>query len=78
IPITPEEKGERDPRDTITWALGHLNEATTTEIIEKVAEISRDCKDRVSGTLAVLLRDGVVKRAISKEKKAFVWSLVNE
>ncbi len=78
IPIPPGGEGERDPRDTITWALRHLNEATTTEIIDKVAEISHNCKDRVSGTLSVLLRDGVVKRAISKEKKAFVWSLVNE
>ncbi|MFX1253723.1 MAG: YeeE/YedE thiosulfate transporter family protein [Promethearchaeota archaeon] len=77
IPL-PEGEGERDPRDTITWALKHLKEATTTEIIDKASEISHDCKDRVSGTLAVLLRDGVVKREISKEKKAFVWSLVNE
>ncbi|MFX0061869.1 MAG: YeeE/YedE thiosulfate transporter family protein [Candidatus Hermodarchaeota archaeon] len=77
MPISKEE-GERDPRDTITWALKHLKEATTTEIIDKAAEISHDCKDRVSGTLAVLLRDGVVKREISKEKKAFVWSLVNK
>ncbi|MFX1536724.1 MAG: YeeE/YedE thiosulfate transporter family protein, partial [Promethearchaeota archaeon] len=75
IPEIPQEIEERDPRETVIWALTQLQEATTTEIIDYVAQVSHECKDRVSGALATLLREGVVKRAISKEKKGFVWSL---
>ncbi|MFX0065194.1 MAG: YeeE/YedE thiosulfate transporter family protein [Candidatus Hermodarchaeota archaeon] len=75
IPEIPQEIEERDPRETVIWALTQLQEATTTEIIDYVAQISHECKDRVSGALATLLREDIVKRTISKKKKGFVWSL---
>ncbi|MFX0093355.1 MAG: YeeE/YedE thiosulfate transporter family protein [Candidatus Hodarchaeota archaeon] len=73
----PWESKDWEPRDTVIWTLTQLKEATTTEIIEKAGQISHECKDRVSGNLAILLKEGIVQRTISKEKKAFVWSLVS-
>ncbi|MFX1254618.1 MAG: hypothetical protein ACFFCZ_23605 [Promethearchaeota archaeon] len=69
--------GEQDLRDTVIWVLKQLKEATTTEIADKAERIPRDCIELVSSALISLLRDGRVNRTISKEKKAYVWSLTS-
>ncbi|MHA2109603.1 MAG: DUF4386 domain-containing protein [Candidatus Hodarchaeales archaeon] len=68
-----------DPKRTITMILKELGEVTTAEIIDKASQVShsRDCKDRVPGTLVALEKEKRVSKRISKEKKAIVWRLVN-
>lgn len=65
-----------DPRQTITMILEELGEATTAEIIEKASQRSQDCKDRIPGTLVDLEENNKIKKRISREKKALVWTLV--
>jgi hypothetical protein len=65
-----------DPKRTVVLILEDFPEATTAEIIDEAATISNECKDRVPRTLISLEKEGVIQKAISKEKKAIVWKLV--
>jgi hypothetical protein len=65
-----------DPKKTLVLILEDFPEATTAEIIDEAANISNECKDRVPRTLISLEKEGVIQKAISKEKKAIVWKLV--
>ena len=64
-----------DPKKTIVLILEDFTEATTAEIIDEAATISNECKDRVPRTLISLEKEGIIKKFISKEKKAIVWKL---
>jgi len=66
-----------DPKMTVTMILEDLGEATTAEIIAKASHVSRECKDRIPGTLIALEKDNKVMKRVSKEKKAIVWTLVS-
>ncbi|MHA1984776.1 MAG: DUF4386 family protein [Candidatus Hodarchaeales archaeon] len=70
-------KGRTDPKKTIIFILEDLGEASTEEIIEKASKISRDCKDRIPRTLKTLEKDKKITKAISKEKRAIVWTLAS-
>jgi len=67
-----------DPKQTVTMILEDLGEATTAEIIDEASQISRDCRDRIPGTLVALEKDKKVSKRISKEKSAIVWTLVSK
>ena len=64
-----------DPKKTITDLLKKMEEATTEEIVNAASKISKQCKDRVPGTLKSLEKEKIIVQNISKEKKAIVWSL---
>ncbi|MFW9994203.1 MAG: DUF4386 domain-containing protein [Candidatus Odinarchaeota archaeon] len=70
--------GRSDPKETITTILKIYGEATTEEIAEKASQVSPVCKDRVPGTLVSLEEDKRITKRISREKKALVWSLVDQ
>lgn len=65
-----------DPKDTITMILEELGEATTTEIIEASSKVSAECKDRIPEALRTLESENRISKKLSKEKKGYVWSLV--
>jgi len=67
---------ETDPVVTITTILKSIGEATTVEITEAASKISAECPDRVPATLGSLEMQNVVTKRFSKEKKGYVWSLV--
>jgi len=69
---------ETDPIETITTILNNMGEATTKEITEEAAKISVECPDRVPETLRVLEMENRVTKKLSKEKRGYVWSLVDE
>jgi hypothetical protein len=60
----------------ILLLLEDMVEATTEELI-KEAEILgvAECRDRVPPSIADLYDEGLLRRKLSKEKKAIVWSL---
>ena len=64
-----------DPKKAIIMILEDLGEATTAEIVDEATAVSNDCKDRVPHTLVLMEKDHIIKRNISKVKKAIVWSL---
>lgn len=70
--------GPPDPKRTLTIILEELGEATTAEIIDKAAQKSQNCKDRIPGALVDLEKEKRITKRISKEKKAIVWTLVEE
>jgi len=67
---------ETDPVVTITMILKNMGEATTVEITEAASKVSAECPDRVPATLGSLEMQNVVAKRFSKEKKGYVWSLV--
>lgn len=67
----------RDPKETITMILKDLGEATTAEIIDESSRVSAECKDRIPEALSALEKENIVAKRLSKEKKGYVWTLVN-
>ena len=52
------------------------NEATTKELIDEATSLGvADCPDRMPSALAELAAKGQIKKHISREKKAIIWSL---
>lgn len=70
-------QGRSDPLMTVIIILEDLGEATTSEIIEEAALLSKECKDRVPRSLMTLLKQKRIQRRICKEKKAILWSLAS-
>jgi hypothetical protein len=67
-----------DPRETIAMILEELGEATTAEIVDESARVSAECKDRIPEALAALEEENKVTKRLSREKKGYVWTLVNQ
>lgn len=65
-----------DPKKAVIMILEDLGEATTAEIVDEAAAVSNDCKDRIPHTLVLMEKDRIIKKSISKTKRAIVWSLV--
>ena len=60
----------------ILLLLEDMLEATTEELITEAETLGiAECRDRVPSSIADLYDEGLVKRELSKEKKAIVWSL---
>jgi len=66
-----------DSKTRVIKILKNLGEATTTEIIAEASKASLECRDRVPRTLKALENDNEVSKRFSKEKKGFVWTLVD-
>ena len=66
-----------DPKETISMILADLGEATTAEIIDESSRVSAECKDRIPEALVTLEAEEKVTKRFSKEKKGYVWSLVD-
>ena len=58
--------------------LKELGEASTAEVIEEASKLTGRCKDLVPVILVVLEKEKKVRRKISKEKKAIIWSVAGE
>ena len=68
-------KGKR----LIILLLQDMEKATTEELISEAEILGiAECRDRVPSSLTDIFSDGVVKREISKEKKAIVWRLAKD
>ena len=60
----------------ILLLLEDMVEATTEELITEADTLGiAECRDRVPSSIATLYSEGLLKRELSKEKKAIVWSL---
>ena len=60
----------------ILLLLDDMLEATTEELITEVETLGiAECRDRVPSSIADLYSEGLLKRELSKEKKAIIWSL---
>ena len=76
--VTARKIKETDPVETITVILKRVGAATTKEITEEAAKISAECPDRVPETLRELELENRVSKKLSKEKKGYVWFLIEE
>lgn len=61
--------------DLIISILSEQGEISTGEIIRKVSREENDCIDRIPSVLVALKENNRIKRRLSKEKKAILWSL---
>ncbi len=69
-------KDQKKAKTLIILLLEDLKEATTAELIEEAETLGMDeCRDRVPAALAELSYQGLLKKTISKEKKAIIWTL---
>ncbi|MHA1946453.1 MAG: hypothetical protein ACXAC6_00720 [Candidatus Hodarchaeales archaeon] len=60
----------------ILLLLEDMVEATTEELIQEAEILGvAECRDRVPPSIADLYDEGLLRRKLSKEKKAIVWSL---
>ena len=60
----------------ILLLLEDMLEATTEELITEAETLGvAECRDRVPSSIADLYSEGLLKRELSKEKKAIIWSL---
>ena len=64
---------EFESKDIILAFLDKKGQATTKEIIQEVKKHIPDCEDRVLTGLAMLKRQGIVEKTISKELKSSIW-----
>ncbi len=55
--------------------LNEKNAETTEGLIKFVSQEAEECRDKVPQALISLSKEGKVVKKLSKEKKAFVWSL---
>ncbi len=67
-----------DTKERVIRILRQLGEATTDEIISEASKESDECKDRVPSNLVLLEGEEIVTKRFSKEKKGYVWTLVNK
>ncbi len=65
-----------DTKQTIINILRNLGEVTTEQLVEEAGKVSKECKDRIPGTLITLEEENMISKTISKEKKALVWALI--
>lgn len=69
-------KDQDKTRTLIIELLKDMNEATTVELIREAETLGiAECSDRIPAALAELNSEGLVKKQISKEKKAIIWTL---
>ncbi|MFX0174063.1 MAG: hypothetical protein ACFE9L_19430 [Candidatus Hodarchaeota archaeon] len=69
-------KTQETAREFITLLLEDMKEATTAELMEEIEKLGLpECRDRVPGALAELSSQGLIKKSISREKKALIWRL---
>jgi hypothetical protein len=69
-------KDQDTTRTLIIELLKDMNEATTVELIREAETLGiAECSDRIPSALAELNSQGLVKKQISKEKKAIIWTL---
>ena len=69
-------KDSESAKRLILFLLDDMGEATTEEIIKEAETLGvAECRDRVPPSIADLYNEGLLKRKLSKEKKAIVWSL---
>ncbi|MHA2334347.1 MAG: hypothetical protein ACXAEU_20135 [Candidatus Hodarchaeales archaeon] len=66
-----------NPDKTVLLLLEDLGPSTTQELITEANTFSSECADRLPGTLVKLEKEGKIKKKLSREKKAIVWSLVD-
>lgn len=62
-----------DPEKAILIILEDLGEASTAEVVEEVADLPNNCKDKAPSILMTLEKYKLISKKISKEKKAIVW-----
>ncbi len=67
---------KKDTEKRIISILKEISEATTSEIVELAMKEDKDCKDRIPGALVALRENNLIKRRLSKEKRAVIWSMV--
>jgi len=65
-----------DPKVTITNILTNTGALTTKEILEEAAMVSVTCQDRIPNTLVLMEQENLITKRLSKEKKGYVWELV--
>jgi hypothetical protein len=70
------DSSEKSTQDLIIAFLSEHGESSTSEIIKNITKDNNDCADRIPGALVGLREKKQVKRRLSKEKKAVVWSLI--
>ncbi|WP_455463551.1 hypothetical protein [Candidatus Hodarchaeum mangrovi] len=60
----------------IILLLEDMHEATTKQLIDEATLLGlAECPDKMPSALAELAAKGQIKKTISREKKAIVWSL---
>ena len=60
----------------ILHLLKDMGESTTEELITEAEILGlAECRDRVPSAIADLYSEGLLKRDLSKEKKAIIWRL---
>ncbi|MHA2496098.1 MAG: hypothetical protein ACXAEI_11460 [Candidatus Hodarchaeales archaeon] len=70
------DSSKKPIEDLIITILSEQGEISTGEIIRKVNREEKDCIDRIPSVLVALKENNRIKRRVSKEKKAIVWSLI--
>ncbi|MHA1448618.1 MAG: hypothetical protein ACTSP4_04260 [Candidatus Hodarchaeales archaeon] len=70
-------KQRSDPLKTVILLLEDMGPSTTKELQEEASIVSKECADRLPGSLLTLEKRGKIRKELSKEKKSIVWSLVN-
>ncbi len=68
-------KSKESTEELILSILSENGESSTSVIIKRITKENNDCIDRVPGALVALKEKDRVKRRLSKEKKAVLWSL---
>lgn len=69
-------KTQETAKEFITLLLEDMKEATTAELMEEIEKLGvPECRDRVPSALAELSSQGLIKKTISREKKALIWRL---
>ena len=69
-------KKRSDPLKTVILLLEDMGPTTTKELQEEASIVSKECSDRLPGSLLSLEKKGTIKKELSREKKALVWSLI--
>ncbi|MFX0184336.1 MAG: hypothetical protein ACFE95_14730 [Candidatus Hodarchaeota archaeon] len=69
-------KTQETAKEFIILLLEDMKEATTAELMNEIEKLGvPECRDRVPSALAELSSKGLIKKSISREKKAIMWSL---
>ena len=62
----------------ILLLLEDMLNATTDELIAEAEALGiAECRDRIPSSIADLYEEGLLKRELSKEKKAIIWRLAD-
>jgi hypothetical protein len=70
-------KTQETAKEFIILLLEDMKEATTAELMDEIEKLGVPaCRDRVPSALAELSSQGVIKKSISREKKALIWRLL--